>query len=469
MAEKGEPLSERELAVLECLVHGSTNREIARDLDISHNTVKVHLRNIFTKLGVSSRTEAMTAALQKGIVTMPGVAVETVEPSKGLAALRPATEPLLSAGLPDTVEPGPVRVVGEARPARATPWRVVSLALFVVLGLVVAAFAGARLLDGGSSTDATEPAVVGFVDEPIGESRWLTSRPLPRERSNMAVASVGVDLYQIGGEMAAGVVNLVDTYETNTHEWHSATAKPTAVADAPAAVLFGEIYVPGGRLADGRPTSVVEAFSPVNNAWRPVAPLPVPLSGSVALAYEGALYLFGGWDGQDYLARAYRYEPQTDRWQELTPMEQARAFAAGGVLANQLYVVGGFDGQQELAVCEYFDPAAEIWSACPAMLLPRAGAGAAVLINRQLYVIGGGLENPAPYGEMYDLQEETWQQVEMPPNLAGVSAWYYLGVASVETRIYILGGRQDGTISSANYIYAPFIYQTFIPSIGVEE
>ena len=73
MAEKGESLSERELEVLQCVVDGAGNKEIAAALTISQNTVKVHLRNIFTKLDVTSRTEATTVALQQGVVTVHGI------------------------------------------------------------------------------------------------------------------------------------------------------------------------------------------------------------------------------------------------------------------------------------------------------------------------------------------------------------------------------------------------------------
>ncbi|MEW5989637.1 MAG: response regulator transcription factor, partial [Chloroflexota bacterium] len=73
MAEPGEPLSERELDILKGVTQGRSNREIAQDLIISHNTVKVHLRNIFTKLGVSSRAEATAVAFQRGLVGPPAV------------------------------------------------------------------------------------------------------------------------------------------------------------------------------------------------------------------------------------------------------------------------------------------------------------------------------------------------------------------------------------------------------------
>jgi DNA-binding NarL/FixJ family response regulator len=64
------PLSERELEVLKFVAHGATNKEIAHRLRISETTVKSHLLHIFSKLGVNDRTQAVTLALQKGIISL---------------------------------------------------------------------------------------------------------------------------------------------------------------------------------------------------------------------------------------------------------------------------------------------------------------------------------------------------------------------------------------------------------------
>ena len=70
MAERGEPLSERELDVLRRLAVGESNKAIADGLSISPLTVKTHLRNIYTKLDVSTRTEALNAALQQRLISV---------------------------------------------------------------------------------------------------------------------------------------------------------------------------------------------------------------------------------------------------------------------------------------------------------------------------------------------------------------------------------------------------------------
>jgi DNA-binding NarL/FixJ family response regulator len=65
-----QALSERELAVLRGVAQGRTNREIARRLGISDRTVQGHLANVFGKLHVGSRTEMVTVALQRGLITL---------------------------------------------------------------------------------------------------------------------------------------------------------------------------------------------------------------------------------------------------------------------------------------------------------------------------------------------------------------------------------------------------------------
>jgi two-component system NarL family response regulator len=65
-----EELTPREFDVLEQIVHGKSNKEIATELEISEATVKTHINSLLGKLCVTDRTQAATAALQRGIVTL---------------------------------------------------------------------------------------------------------------------------------------------------------------------------------------------------------------------------------------------------------------------------------------------------------------------------------------------------------------------------------------------------------------
>lgn len=68
--QRQENLTPRELAVLELVAVGHSNKEIAAALNLSLSTVKLHLQNIFSKLGAQDRTQATAAAFQRGIVRL---------------------------------------------------------------------------------------------------------------------------------------------------------------------------------------------------------------------------------------------------------------------------------------------------------------------------------------------------------------------------------------------------------------
>jgi len=65
-----EELTPREFDVLEQIVHGKSNKEIGRALDLAEITVKIHVGRILAKLNASDRTQAATTALRRGILSM---------------------------------------------------------------------------------------------------------------------------------------------------------------------------------------------------------------------------------------------------------------------------------------------------------------------------------------------------------------------------------------------------------------
>jgi DNA-binding NarL/FixJ family response regulator len=65
-----QELTPREFDVLEQIVHGKSNKDVAAELEISEATVKTHVNSLLSKLGVTDRTQATTAAIQRGIVPL---------------------------------------------------------------------------------------------------------------------------------------------------------------------------------------------------------------------------------------------------------------------------------------------------------------------------------------------------------------------------------------------------------------
>lgn len=440
-ANQGEPLSEREQEVLECLVDGASNRAIAHTLSISPNTVKVHLRNIYTKLGVSSRTEAVSSALQQGLLVIDA---PPVAPTPD-----PAVTPETAAGdVPDPVAAAPVTTAPDAAGRSYAMW---VGAIAIIMLLLVALGTSIRLATVNSAPTPTPAAEVQ-----IGDSRWYTGAPLPEPRAGAAVAGIGLNIYQIGGYVADGVTADAAQFTSNELRWRALTPRPIGAAEAAIAVFNEQIYVMGGRLADGTPTAQVDVYSPLGDLWRSGAPLPQPVAGGAAVAVGGAIYFFGGSAGGAPIADAYAYNPETDAWRALPPLPTARLLPAATVLENEIYLLGGSDGNEPLTRCERFDTAAETWSTCPAMPAPRTAAGAVSLLDR-IYVIGGTEAN----GALFSSRTQQWSVVDMP--MLAQEGLLAPGLATIETRIYVLGGRLGEDLQDAMYVYATPLYIQYLP------
>ncbi|MBN1933141.1 MAG: hypothetical protein JW934_00675 [Anaerolineae bacterium] len=446
-----EKPSGRELELLSLVSQGLSNREIALQMNISPNTVKVHLRNIFAKINARSRTEATMIAVQNGWVevTLPETVSEPRTPE------------------PEQVSPSiTIEVLTAPPPQSIAPWQRIYLVVTVII--VLLGFLLVRLSrPAAPSVFELEPTA--SPKPPIqGDGDWQSLPSLPEARSGLAVVFYNDRLYAMGGEtlgeQGTVVSDQVETYDLRSPAWISGPALPVAVADVSGAALRGRLFVPGGRLADGEIGDRLQIFSPDDNAWTLGRPLPRALSAYALATYAGDLYLFGGWDGQSVITSVYRYDPQQDMWEPLASMPTPRAFFAAGTIGEHIYVVGGYDGKGELATCEVYAPDDDRWAACPSMAEPRGGIGATVIDNK-LHVIGGGwvrerflLQNEMWVPGSVDPTDGDWELVSSPV----IGEWRHLGVAGDEREtLYVVGG-WSGQPLDAVWV-SKLVYRIYLP------
>ena len=317
-----EVLSERELEVLKLVATGATNQQIARDLVISPNTVKVHLRNIFEKLGVQSRTEATMEAVRRGWVHVPGE-VQGSLPAvpEPIVLVEPAAPELPPISLPDLMPHAPAR-----KPV--APWQrallIVAL-LLAVLGTVAPSWLSPRTAAATLTafTDVGRPQVSPPVR--VAVQRWSAVAPLPEARSRLALAADGSRLYALGGETADGVTGELSIYDPKTNGWLPGVTKPTPVANIGAGVIGGRVYVPGGSTANGGVSDALEIYDPATDTWSSGPKLPRPLAAYTLTVWGDKLYLFGGWDGSAYRRETLIFDPASGMWVQGPLLPGARA------------------------------------------------------------------------------------------------------------------------------------------------
>lgn len=467
MPEETIQLSDREQEILRLVATGASNQQIATSLDISINTVKVHMRNIFGKIGASSRTEATLYAMRLGLVDIGPRGEETPVVAPTLATPPIAAE---VAALPDMPEGSAVAVADEP-PSDVLPDEAVSPLLVPTLGPGVAAAAeplsapipptnpwlkrGATALAGLLALLLGAFGVYQFVT-PRGEatatststtaqlSRWKSHAALPQARTDFAVASYEGQLYAIGGQGPSGPLDTVARLDPTSDQWVTLINKPTPVSNVQAAVVDGRICVPGGEGADGQPTTAFECYNPRGERWETFASLPAPRSRYALASVEGNLYLFGGWDGAQYRSEVFAYDPDAQTWQTLTPMPTARRNAGAAIIDNRVYIIGGEDASGALRVNERYDPTAEgdsePWSG--AVPLPEAIANPAAVGIANLALV---FDSERQTALQFVPARNSWSSFSLPPEITVSSR-----AATTTTAVLVFGQGQPGQPPTLN-------------------
>ncbi|MCS6909213.1 MAG: LuxR C-terminal-related transcriptional regulator [Anaerolineales bacterium] len=443
----GAELSEREQEILRLVATGASNKEIAHKLVISPNTVKVHLRNIFAKINVASRTEATLYAIERGYVQVPTPATTTEAAANAAPAATAASEATAPVSTEVAVEPQ------SAHSRWARPQMMLAAGgLLLLAALVAGIFAWRAAMPAAPAPDPLPTPV-----------RWLERAPLLTARSGLAAAVYEGKIYAIAGATDDGPTDVVERYDPATNSWTQLAGAPEPVTEVHAGVIGGLIYVPGGRLPDGTVTSTLAVYDPRSDVWSRGAPMPAPLSAYALAVHEGKLYVFGGWDGQRYVASVYRYDPETDRWEERPPLPTARGFAGAAAVGGRIFVVGGSDGARSLNITEAYSPAqqgADAWqTVTPAMSEARHSMGVAGLTDI-LYVIGGESSGAALPSTAFLSQEGRWQSLEIPVT----SGWSELAVVVIGPDLHIFGGRSAGQATARHLLYRA-AYTIMLPII----
>jgi DNA-binding CsgD family transcriptional regulator len=432
-------LSERELEILRLVATGASNKEIARQLQISSNTVKVHLRNIFGKIGVASRTEAAMYSVRLGLV-------ETASPggngssNAGVLVAEDENLSLEQAGPAAWLEKNRRMVVGAG-----------AALLLVVIALLII-----RPSEVPSPAAAQSPV-------PSPSPRWVDKAPLPTARLWHALAAYEDDIFVIAGQAHDGVSNVVEKYDPDSNRWTELAPKKLAVSKVGAGVIGGQIYVPGGCQAEDEPTRIMEAYDPRQDTWSERASLPFPLCAYALVAFEGKIYIFGGWDGTDYLDRVFIYDPSRDSWSEGAPMNTARAYAGAVAAGGKIYVFGGYDGEASLNVNEVYYPERDQldenpWGEAAAMPEGRYGFGVASLADT-IYVFGGANTGDEIPSLVYLPLNDEWQILEaLDLNEAGLSS------LALGPYLYAVGGGVEDVPIDRNLVYQ-VVYTIAIPII----
>ncbi|HSM25985.1 MAG TPA: LuxR C-terminal-related transcriptional regulator [Anaerolineaceae bacterium] len=446
MTEDNE-LSEREIEIIRLVATGASNKEIAKELFISPNTVKVHLRNIFNKLGVLSRTEATMTAIRMGLVDSPGTAFQQMGDEENLQKL--------SDQISQNV------LLEEQSIFLKNKNRLIVIGALTLIIVLIGIFAIREIFFNEPPPSAIDPALI----DQLSSNRWTSIESLPMGLSNMGFVRYENKFLLFGGEDSEGVQDGVWIYDIDNDNWTTGEKIPIAIKDIQAITISEKIYFPGGVNNDNLIEDSLWIYIPRSNEWESGKKMPFRISGYASVAFEGKIYLFGGFDGSQYLDSILLYDPEIDEWTVFGTTPNSVAYSSVAVVGGQIHLFGGKNEETVLDKHFIYYPQREIlnenpWETVADLPEPRYGMNSIVLAD--MVYLAGGKNNNEEYLPpiQYLPPKDTWVEIDSPLVEIGLAP----AVLPYETRLYIIGGLNSEGYSNQALVYQA-VYTILVPVV----
>ncbi len=430
-------LSERELQVLAKLASGASNKQIADELIISIHTVKVHVRNIYSKLGVQSRTEAAMRAIQDGLIFVPvanvitnpePIAIPEIQPEPiatpeiqpELTAI-PEIQPELTA-TPE-IQPEPIATPEIQPEPIATPEIQPELTAIPEIQPELTAILEIQP-ELTAIPEIQQPEIEDNSENDIISSPEISI--LPHRPTRLALWQ---QFYFALATLLAVVVAIVPVLPTSQNN-----LKPVVGS-------FPKIRIP-------TPTP------PAPKNWSFKATLLSPRASLGLVSNGQKIFAIGGVVSRDNQATRLVeiYDPATNRWTEGNSKPTATANIQGALLADRIYVPGGCNELGEASnILEIYDPSHDNWTTGTALPEPRCAYGL-VPFKDKLYLFGGW-DGQAFVDTvlMFWPKENRWELLNSRlPHPSG-----YVGTAVLSNTIYMAGGYDGQQEFAETYIFDP--------------
>ncbi|KAJ8247189.1 hypothetical protein GJAV_G00259770 [Gymnothorax javanicus] len=220
--------------------------------------------------------------------------------------------------------------------------------------------------------------------------RWSRLADMNVRRRRFHCSALGGGIYAVGGRGEGGLLFSAERYDPAHDRWTHIRALPRPLSSHAGAVHEEQLYVCGGSSGEVF-SDALFCYSPDRDEWSSLAPLRHARGFHSMTAIADKIYVIGGvvigggggQGGRSYsdLLATECYSPREDQWTALQPLPAGHSQHGASAVGHTIYILGGFSWSAEgfLSSVHLYDTLTDTWASGPALPRPLVGLSSATL------------------------------------------------------------------------------------------